>query len=230
MEPVDAAAETPETRAAPDPDHIRPDLAELQARRTLLADAARPASVAKRHGLGKRMARENIAELCDPGSFQEFGDMVFAAQRARRSVEDLIKNTPADGMVAGFGRINGGQFGANAARCAVLAYDYTVLAGTQGVMNHAKKDRVLDLAYRQKTPLVIYCEGGGGRPGDVDAEATSIAGLHLTTFWQQARLSGLVPTVGIASGRVFAGNAALLGCCDVIIATEDAISAWVDRR
>lgn len=205
----------------PDPNHMRPDLADLQARRNLTKDAARPEAVQKRHASGKRMARENIADLCDADSFVEFGDMTFAAQRARRTVDDLIKNTPADGLITGFGRINGEDFGADKARCAVMAYDYTVLAGTQGVMNHAKKDRMLDLAYRQKTPLIFYCEGGGGRPGDVDAEATSIAGLHLTTFWHHARLSGLVPMIGIGSGRVFAGNAALLGCCDVVIATRD---------
>ncbi len=204
-----------------DPNFIRSDLAELQARRDLTKDAARPDAVKKRHALGKRMARENIADLCDPDTFVEFGDMTFAAQRARRTVDDLIKNTPADGLVTGFGRINGTDFGPEKARCAVMAYDYTVLAGTQGVMNHAKKDRILDLAYRQKTPLIFYCEGGGGRPGDVDAEATSIAGLHLTTFWHHARLSSLVPVIGIGSGRVFAGNAALLGCCDVVIATRD---------
>lgn len=220
---VPVAQSGPEiTDAVPvDPDHIRPDLAELQARRALLKDAARPEAVAKRQALGKRMARANIDDLCDEGTFQEFGGLAFAAQRARRTVEDLVKNTPADGLVTGFGRVNGADFAADKARCAVMAYDYTVLAGTQGVMNHAKKDRMLDLAFRQKTPLIFYCEGGGGRPGDVDAEATSIAGLHLTTFWHHARLSGLVPMIGIASGRVFAGNAALLGCCDVVIATRD---------
>jgi acetyl/propionyl-CoA carboxylase alpha subunit/acetyl-CoA carboxylase carboxyltransferase component len=206
----------------PDPDHIRPDLQELETRRALLADAARPEAMARRHKGGKRSARENLADLCDAGSFREYGDFAFAAQRARRSVDDLVKNTPADGMISGFGTINADQFGPDRSRCAVMAYDYTVLAGTQGVMNHTKKDRLFDLAYRQRTPIVLYCEGGGGRPGDVDAMATTIAGLHLTTFWHQARLSGLVPMVGIGSGRVFAGNAALLGCCDVVIATRDA--------
>jgi len=204
-----------------DLDHIRGDLADLNARRALTADAARPVAIAKRHAAHKRTARENLADLCDANSFVEYGDMTFAAQRTRRSIEDLMANTPADGLITGFARVNGDLFGPAAARCAVMAYDYTVLAGTQGVMNHAKKDRMLDLAYRQKTPLIFYCEGGGGRPGDVDAMATMIAGLHLTTFWHHARLSGLVPVVGVASGRVFAGNAALLGCCDVVIATRD---------
>ncbi|WP_420392498.1 carboxyl transferase domain-containing protein [Acuticoccus sp.] len=204
-----------------DLDRVRPDLAELEARRALLADDARPERVAKRHGLGKRMARENIADLCDEGSFVEYGDLVFAAQRARRDVDDLMRNTPADGLITGFGTVNADLFGAGKARTAVMSYDYTVLAGTQGIMNHIKKDRMIAVAARQRTPVVFFCEGGGGRPGDVDASDTSIAGLYYTTFYHYAQLSGLVPMVGIGSGRLFAGNAALLGCCDVVIATRD---------
>ena len=220
IDPAPEGAE--EVMAAPeiDLDHIRPDLAELQARKALLQDEARPEAVAKRRKLGKRTARENVAAMVDPGSFQEYGDLTFAAQRFRRSAEDLIRNTPADGLVAGVGTVNGDLFGPEA-KAAVLAYDYTVLAGTQGIMNHIKKDRMIDVIRRQRLPMVFFCEGGGGRPGDVDASDIMIAGLHLTTFFHHARLSGLVPMVGIGSGRLFAGNAALLGCCDLVIATSD---------
>ena len=112
------------------------------------------------------------------------------------------------------------SFGVQAARCLVLAYDYTVFAGTQGVMNHKKTDRLLGLAEQWRLPLVLFAEGGGGRPGDTDF--VGVAGLDCHTFVGMARLSGLVPLVGVVSGRCFAGNAALLGCCDVIIATRDA--------
>lgn len=204
-----------------DLDYIRPDLAELQQRQSYTTDTARPDAVAKRHKLNKRTARENIAQLCDPETFVEYGDLAIAAQRSRRSVDDLIRNTPADGLITGFASINGEHFSAQTARCAVMHYDYTVLAGTQGIMNHTKKDRMLAVIERQQTPLIFFCEGGGGRPGDVDASDTSIAGLYTTAFYQHARLSGLVPMIGIGSGRLFAGNAALLGCCDVVIATRD---------
>ncbi|WP_306005520.1 carboxyl transferase domain-containing protein [Aquicoccus porphyridii] len=203
-----------------DPDHIRPDLAELLDRRALTRDEARPEAIAKRHAKGKRSARENIADLCDDESFAEYGDLVIAAQRSRRGLDDLIRNTPADGLITGMGQINADLFGADRSRCGILHYDYTVLAGTQGKMNHNKTDRMLHVIERNRAPLVFFCEGGGGRPGDVDVQ--SISGLHVLTFNMHARLSGLVPMVGIGSGRCFAGNAALLGCCDVVIATRDA--------
>ena len=200
---------------------IRPDLAEVFRRHAFTLDENRQDVVAKRKEKNQRTARANVMDLLDEGSFIEYGALAIAAQRGRRKVEDLIAKTPTDGMVAGVGSVNGSQFNKDKSRCMVLAYDYTVLAGTQGFFNHKKKDRMLHLAYEQRLPLVYFAEGGGGRPGDVDAEGVMIAGLDLTTFGLFARLSGLVPMVGIVSGFCFAGNAALLGCCDVIIATKN---------
>ena len=197
----------------------RPDLLEVQARHALTLDAQRPQAVAKRHALGLRTARENIGDLCDAGSFSEYGALAVAAQRLRRSLDDLQRNTPADGMVTGIGSVNGAQFGADKSRCVVMAYDATVLAGTQGLRNHQKTDRLLGIALAQKLPVVLFAEGGGGRPGDTDMAI--VAGLHVSTFANYARLSGQVPVVGIVAGSCFAGNAALLGCSDVIIATRD---------
>nr|MBA3281517.1 biotin carboxylase [Acidimicrobiia bacterium] len=198
---------------------VRADVAELGRRRALLADDARAEAVAKRHARGQRTARENVADLCDPGSFQEYGGFAFAAQEARRDRADLEARTPADGLITGIGRVNGHLVPEERARCAVAAYDYMVLAGTQGQRNHAKKDRIFELAERLRLPVVLFAEGGGGRPGDTDTPV--IAGLDTRAFEYFARLSGLVPLVGIAAGRCFAGNAALLGCCDVVIATAD---------
>ncbi len=174
----------------------------------------------RRHAGGRRTARENIDDLCDPGSFEEYGSLVIAAQRARRNLDDLIHHTPADGLITGIGRVNGELFDDRAARCAVLSYDYTVLAGTQGQMNHRKKDRLFELIERLRLPVVLFAEGGGGRPGDTDMAV--VTGLDTEAFALFGGLSGLVPLVGVVSGRCFAGNAALLGCCDVIIATPDA--------
>jgi acetyl-CoA carboxylase carboxyltransferase component len=200
-----------------DLDHVRPDLAELRERRELTLDAARPDAVDKRHKLGLRTARENIAELCDPGSFHEYGAFTVAAQRSRRSMEDLIARTPADGLVMGIGRVNGDLFPDVDARCVAMAYDYTVLAGTQGAKNHEKKDRMFELAAELRLPMVVFAEGGGGRPGDTDAIVSGW--LNIKAFTLLAKLSGLVPLVGVVSGRCFAGNAVVAGCCDVIIAT-----------
>jgi acetyl-CoA carboxylase carboxyltransferase component len=193
------------------PSGVRADLQRLQERMAYTDDANRPEAVAKRHAQGLRTARENIADLCDPGSFIEYGALAVAAQRSRRTEADLIQNTPADGMVTGIGVVNG-------QRTVVMAYDATVLAGTQGMRNHQKTDRMLGIALKNKLPVVLFAEGGGGRPGDVDMPI--VAGLHVTTFASFARLNGQVPVVGIAAGRCFAGNAALLGCSDVVIATR----------
>ncbi len=201
---------------------IRPELAELRERLSLGLDERRPEAVARRHGKNQRTARENIADLCDQDSFIEYGALAVAAQRQRRPVEDLIAKTPADGLITGIGTVNASRFGEEKARCLVLAYDYTVLAGTQGYFNHKKMDRMLKLAHEQNLPLVFFAEGGGGRPGDVDAAGVIAAGLDLSTFGLFGGLSGKAPMVGIVSGYCFAGNAALLGCCDVIIGTRNA--------
>ena len=201
-----------------DLDYIRPDLAEVLGRRELGMDYNRPDAVAKRRKTGHRTARENLTHLIDEGSWVEYGSSVVAAQRSRRTIADLVLNTPADGMLAGVGSINGAKFGDEASQAVVLAYDYTVLAGTQGHFNHYKKDRMMELALEWKLPVVFFAEGGGGRPGDVDV--ISGGGLDILTFNTWGRLSGSVPMVGITTGRCFAGNAVILGCCDVIIATE----------
>ena len=220
IEPGPADTEMPPPASAPDPALPRADLRALLARRWPLEDAARPEAVHRRHAAGARTARENLADLLDPGSFVEYGAMAVAAQSSRRKLDDLQHNTPADGLITGIGSVGAGRFGRERARVAVMAYDYTVLAGTQGWFNHRKADRLLELCERERLPLVLFAEGGGGRPGDVDSGV--VAGLHCTTFQRFARLSGEVPVVGIVHGRCFAGNAALLGCCDAIIATEGA--------
>jgi acetyl-CoA carboxylase carboxyltransferase component len=205
----------------PEKKPIRPELAEMIKRHSFGLDENRPEAVAKRQQKNQRTARTNVEDLCDAGSLIEYGALAIAAQRGRRSEEDLISKTPADGLIAGIGSINGSLFKEEKSRCMVMAYDYTVVAGTQGFFNHKKMDRMLKLAHQQRLPLVLFAEGGGGRPGDVDAVGIMTTGLDLSTFGAFAKLSGKVPVVGIVSGPCFAGNAALLGCCDVIIATKN---------
>ncbi len=201
-----------------DLDAIRPDLAEVLERHAYGYDAQRPDAVAKRHASGRRTVRENVDDLVDEGTFTEWGPLMVAAQRRRRSLQELIEKTPGDGLVGGIGQVNGDLFGEKSTTM-VVSYDYMVLAGTQGHNNHRKKDRLFELAARLRTPVVLFAEGGGGRPGDT--EGTVVAGLDGPAFTLWAGLSGKVPLVGINGGYCFAGNAALLGCCDVIIATRD---------
>jgi acetyl-CoA carboxylase carboxyltransferase component len=191
----------------------RSDLHTVHARHDIGLDHHRPDAVAKRHEQGRRTARENLSDLLDADTFVEYGPLMYAAQEQRRPQQELIERTPADGLVGGVGAVAGDAVVA-------MSYDYTVLAGTQGMRNHQKKDRLFEIAERRRHPVVLFAEGGGGRPGDVDMPI--IAGLDCRAFALFARLSGLVPLIGIASGYCFAGNAALLGCCDVVIATEDA--------
>jgi acetyl-CoA carboxylase carboxyltransferase component len=213
LEPGDHGGEGISIEELPaDPDELREDLKAVRERHAIGLDEARPDAVAKRHERGHRTARENLDDLVDEGSFVEYGPLIFAAQEQRRSKQELIERTPADGLVAGVGDIDRKP-------AVVMSYDYTVLAGTQGMRNHLKKDRLFEVAERRRLPVVLFAEGGGGRPGDVDWP--HVAGLDCRAFNLFARLSGLVPLVGIASGYCFAGNAALLGCCDVVIATED---------
>ena len=200
--------------------HIRPDLAETIERHEIGRDHRRKSAVEKRRIKGQRTARENIADLTDGGELTEYGPLAIAPQRKRRSVEDLILNTPADGMVGGLAEVNSNLFDESQTQCVVISYDYTVLAGTQGGQNHRKKDRLFEIAQKWELPVIFFTEGGGGRPGDTDG--LQVAGLDCLAFGLWAELSGDVPLVGITSGYCFAGNAAILGCCDVIIATEDA--------
>jgi acetyl-CoA carboxylase carboxyltransferase component len=204
-----------EGAAVDDPDEVdvmsRPDLDEVQARHRLGLDESRPSEVDRRRSRGRRTARENLHDLVDEGTFVEYGPLAVAAQRRRRSLDELIARTPADGLIGGIAEIDD-------ERVVVMSYDYTVLAGTQGQQNHRKKDRLFDVAERLRLPVVLFAEGGGGRPGDTDG--LGVSGLDCWAFHDFARLSGLVPLVGIAGGFCFAGNAALLGCCDVVIALE----------
>ena len=183
----------------------RADLSELRERERLTRDEARPDAVERRHAAGGRTARENVEDLIDPGSFVEYGRFAIAAQRARRDLDDLIARTPADGLIGGTARVEGEP-------CAVLSYDYTVLAGTQGALGHRKKDRLFELIERMRLPTVFFAEGGGGRPGDTDYPAVSALDTRAFALW--ARLSGLVPRIAIVHGPLLRrqrGDRGLLG-------------------
>lgn len=198
-------------------------LEDWRALHALASDEARERAVAKRHDKGFRTARENLADLVDEGSFLEYGRAAVAAQRERRTPEDLRENTAADGVITGTATINAALFGAEDAAAAVIVNDYSVLAGTQGYFHHAKIDRLLGVARERRLPVVMFAEGGGGRPGDVDVKVVS-AGLTVPTFSLWAGLRGAVPRIAVANGYCFAGNAALLGCADLLIATR---RAWI---
>ncbi|HCC46284.1 MAG TPA: carbamoyl-phosphate synthase large subunit, partial [Gammaproteobacteria bacterium] len=212
------AGEVAEVQAV-DLDHIRPDLQEAIKRHGYKLDENRDKAVEKRRKTGHRTVRENINDICDPDTFVEYGSLTIAAQRRRRTVQDLMENTPGDGMVTGIGSVNGQLFPDQDTQCVVMSYDYMVLAGTQGLQNHRKKDRMFEVAEKLRIPIILIAEGGGGRPGDTDG--AGIAGLDCLAFQLYGGLSGLIPRIGITTGRCFAGNAVLLGTSDLVIATQD---------
>ena len=208
-----------------DLDYIRPDLQALFDRRAFQLDENRPEAVGRRHSRNRRTVRENVTQLIDPGTWIEYGGLVIAAQRRRRSLEELIRKTPADGLVAGIGSVNGDLFDEQRARTMFISYDDTVFAGTQGGHGHTKTDRMLALANELSLPLIFHAEGAGGRSGDSDGDPGRGFGGTVETWQRLAELSGKVPTIGVTAGWCYAGNAAIIGCCDIIIATEDALIA-----
>ena len=165
LEPAEVDGDAVASEESLDLAHIRADLAEVLERHAITRDERRPDAVARRRKTGQRTTRENLDDLLDAGSFIEYGALALAAQRRRRTLDELIQQSPADGLVAGLGTVNAEHFGSEAARCMAISYDYTVFAGTQGVMNHKKTDRMLGLAEQWRLPLVLFAEGGGGRPG-----------------------------------------------------------------
>lgn len=202
-------------------DEIRPDLEEMRARHRFGLDEARPEAVAKRRKISARTARENVANTCDPESFIEYGALTVAAQRGQHSVEELMQTTTGDGLIAGLGSVNGAYFDEAKSRCAVMAYDYTVVAGTQSYFNHKKACRILEIARERSIPVIWWTEGGGGRPGEVDIAHVRPTGLNIDTGIFYARLSGLVPRIAVNHGRCFAGNAVMFGASDITIATRN---------
>ena len=198
---------------------ISPELQELYKRLDKTLDIQRTEAKAARHEKGFRTARENLQDLVDDDSFLEYGQLAVAAQRNRRDYEDLQSSTAADGIITGTCTINAKQLGGAATRAVVIINDYSVLAGTQGYFHHKKLDRMCELAADMKLPVVMYTEGGGGRPGDTDV-TTQIAGLNIPSFSAWAGLAGKVPRIAVNNGYCFAGNAALFGCADFTIATR----------
>ncbi len=202
---------------------INDKLAALQKLLSRTQDTVRTEAADKRHARGFRTARENLADLVDTNSFMEYGQLAVAAQRSRMKYDELQVKTATDGVLTGTATINRETFGKERSQVAVVVYDYAVLAGTQGFFHHKKLDRIFRLAGELNIPVVMFTEGGGGRPGDVDV-TTMIAGLNIESFYTWAALSGRVPRIAINNGFCFAGNAVLFGCADITIATR---SSWI---
>lgn len=201
----EVAGGTIEAAGEEDPDLIRGDLQETLDRKQRAFDEAKPELVDAWHAKGRRTARENILDLCDEDSFKEFGP--------------LAAGQTAGGVVMGIGSVNATTFSDEQARVAVVHYDAMTPAGTRNALGEYKQDRIYELANRYRLPLVLFSEGMG-RITNYGRKSGQV-NMDTKMFAEFAKLSGLVPLVGINSGECYGGNAALLGCCDVIISTKD---------
>lgn len=222
--PDAAAGGTEDAGEAMDLDRIRPDLQSLQDRIDLTLDENRARAMARRRDRGQRTTRENIAALCAGGEFSEYGQLVVAGQRRKHGLEALLEASPADGIVTGIGAVNADSFDEARNQVAILAYDSTVMAGTQGIFGHKKTDRMIEVAHALGLPTIFYTEGGGGRPNDDDFADTMHSALDIKTFSEFARLKGWGPKITVNSGYCFAGNAAIFGAGDIRIATRN---SWI---
>ena len=230
VEVMDVGGAIEQVDEAVDPDYIRPSLQAVLDRRQFILDENRPEAVERRHSKGRRTVRENLTQLMDPDSWVEYGQLTVSTPRAGLTAEELIRKTPADGLVAGIGSVNGDLFDEKRARTMFISYDDTVYAGTQGGRGHDKTDRMVEIADDLSLPLIFHAEGAGARSGSAppggEQGGTSGRGHPATrTFERMAQLSGKVPMIGVTAGWCYAGNASILGLTDLIIATEDSLIA-----
>ncbi len=173
----------------------------LEAEQAQLSDGARPEAVARQHRRAAMTARERIAALCDPDTFEELGGLV-------REPGDARIDKPADGLVAGMARIEGRWV-------TVIAQDFTVQGGSSGVLGSEKIERAALGAMRQGTPLVMLLDGGGHRiQTGQDSRHFALAN---PLFHDLARMSGWVPMVAAMLGAGFAGPTNYAGLADFVV-------------
>lgn len=159
--------------------------------------------IKKQHDAGKLTARERIHLLFDPNSFVELG----ALAQSEASEKDIKgKATPADGCVTGYGKINGRL-------ACVIAYDFTVLAGSIGAVGERKATHIRDMALKQRIPIIWLLDSAGAR-------IQELAGSHFAQsgqlFYEQVQLSGLVPQVAAMMGPCAAGTAYIPALADFV--------------
>lgn len=172
------------------------DLEELKRRRHQALQMGGPEKVKRQREQGKLTARERIELLMDPGTFQEYG-LLATHQSHRPEMADRI--TPADGVITGFGRIDGRRAG-------VIAEDFTVLGGSEGITHAMKKIRMVEIATQERVPLVWLLDGAGARAEEFIGEGLPAVFHHLII----ARMSGVAPQVGVVMGPS-AGDSSLVG-------------------
>ncbi len=180
---------------------------ELRQRRAASLELGGAERVARQHNQGKLTARQRVDLLFDGDSFEEIGQLASHVHTPVTTIPD--KHTPADGVVTGFGKIEGRPAG-------VIAEDFTVLGGSLGINNFNKKNRMIELAQRDKLPIVWLFDGAGARTDEYIGEG--LAPMH--HFMAVARLSGITPQVAGVMGPTAGDSSLLASMMEFIVMVE----------
>jgi methylmalonyl-CoA decarboxylase subunit alpha len=185
------------------PSILRPLVEDLHARRTRARLGGGEEKVARQHEQGKLTARERIDRLVEPGTFTELG-VQAGIHYSVRGLEG--KEAPADGVVTGYGKVDGRLV-------AVAAYDFTVMAGSMGMTGETKVARLRELALTKRLPMVWLLDSAGARIQEAVGSLFAGSG-HL--FREEVVASGVIPQVAALMGPCAAGTAYIPGLADFV--------------
>jgi methylmalonyl-CoA decarboxylase subunit alpha len=159
--------------------------------------------IAKQHGRGKLTARERIDLLVDEGTFVEMG-IHGRPHFAQRAMEG--KEAPADGVITGWGDVDGRP-------CCIAAYDFTVMAGSMGMTGELKVTRLREMALQKRMPFVWLLDSAGARIQEAAGSLFAGSG-HL--FREEVEMSGVIPMVAAMMGPCAAGTAYIPALSDFV--------------
>ena len=191
------------TQAGEETSVLRPLVADLHERRARARLGGGAEKVARQHAAGKLTARERLALLIDDGTFTELG-IHGGIHYSVRGLEG--KEAPADGVVTGYGRVDGRMV-------AVCAYDFTVMAGSMGTTGELKVARLRELALTKRIPIIWLLDSAGARVQEAVGSLFAGSG-HL--FREQVVMSGVVPQIAALMGPCAAGTAYIPGLADFV--------------
>ncbi|MCF8563252.1 acyl-CoA carboxylase subunit beta [Alicyclobacillus tolerans] len=177
---------------------------ELEAKKAkTVREMGGPKRIEKQHELGKWTARERIARLFDAETFVEMGVL---AHHQEQSGDMAGRSTPADGVVTGYGKVNGRM-------ACVAAYDFTVMAGSMGRVGEKKVSRMREWALKNRSPLIWLIDSAGAR---IQEAASSRFAETGDIFFEEVRMSGVVPLVCAMMGPGAAGTAYVPALADFV--------------
>jgi acetyl-CoA carboxylase carboxyltransferase component len=188
---------------APTTSLLRPLAEDLRARREKIKQGGGPEKVEAQHAREKLTARERLDLLIDEGTFVELG-IQGRPHSAARAMDG--KEAPADGVITGYGKVNGRL-------TAVAAYDFTVMAGSMGMTGEIKVGRLRELALTKRIPMVWLLDSAGARIQEAVGSLFAGSG-HL--FREEVVMSGVIPQVAALMGPCAAGTAYIPGLADFV--------------